>query len=522
MGTGRRFATEKRFQYLILLFAVVVICCVAAYHFTPGGNSDEVEGVLWADATLRSGRLVSTTYQYPYAIPFGANVIFLPYVAAFGTSQTANMLGMFTFFLIMVFTVGYFMKGITDRWIMVIAGVAMFMSSFCSVMGWNLAHHILYYQLGMTCFLGMLGACFHIIKHAEKKKVIHYVLLLFFAIWGGANGTPSIVLAGVPAIAAIAGSRALFDKDVLPWKKIIQLICWIVAGTAVGYGLYRFAMRGITETGYLDNTGSFVFLPVGEWIENLRKLPSTWLNLFMIKSPDGVEVASADGLFVLLCTLISVLMMLIPIVCMCRIRRYGNIQRMVIIGGLAIWAVCLMEFVCLRGAEQRMLYNGIFANCMMIAACIPDWITSGKKRTRAFSIVIAAVLGLFSILFVCTGWSTINKWFVNELEKMGLENGFGTFWNANINTVNSDGKVKIRNTTFHDGMVWPEYFQSDVTWYERPEVGEKWFIVLNEDEFNKFDQELSESTEESYTIGGYHVMAYLVDDWEYLVRQPER
>ena len=521
MSTGRRFEKEKRFQYLILLFAVVAICCVAAYHFTPGGNSDEVEGVLWADATLRSGRLVSTTYQYPYAIPVGANVIFLPYVAALGISQTANMLGMFTFFLILAATAGYFMKGITDRWIIVIAGIAVFMCSFCSVMEWNLAHHILYYQLGMMCFLGMVGACFHIIKPAEKKKTIHYALLLFFAIWGGANGTPSIVLAGAPAIVAIMGSKVLFDDDTLSWKKIFRLIGWIAVGTAVGYGIYRFAMRGITETGYLDDTGSFVFQPASEWIENLRKIPSAWLNLFLIKPPEGVEAASADGIFVLLCVLVSVLTFLIPLICVCRIRKHSPVQQMVMIGGLAIWAVCLLEFVCLRGAEQRMLYNGIFANFMLIAACIPGWISSGQKKTRLLTIVFAMILGVFSLLFVCTGQRTINKGLVSELEKKGLENGFGTFWNANLNTVNSDGKVKIRNATFHDGMVWPEYFQSDTTWYEQPEVGGKWFIVLNEEEFSRVDQELYESTEETYTIGGYHVMVYVADDWEYMVKQPE-
>ena len=75
------------YNYTMIILSIIIIGSVGICCFTPATNSDYVEGLFWADASIKNSSLLNPDYIYPYAIPFGANVIFIPFVYALGISQ---------------------------------------------------------------------------------------------------------------------------------------------------------------------------------------------------------------------------------------------------------------------------------------------------------------------------------------------------------------------------------------------------------------------------------------------------
>ena len=117
-------------KLLLLAASLLILICFFTYTFSPGGNSDAVEGVVWADASLRSGRVLSPSFVYGYAIPAGANLFMLPYVAAFGIGMLSNVLGMLTFSMVIILTAVFFIRSFTTDWIYTLSGAAVLISYY--------------------------------------------------------------------------------------------------------------------------------------------------------------------------------------------------------------------------------------------------------------------------------------------------------------------------------------------------------------------------------------------------------
>jgi len=60
-------------------------------------TGDCTDSLLWSQATYESGKLVSPDFHYAAVIPFGGNLIFLPFIAIFGYGITAQICGLALF-----------------------------------------------------------------------------------------------------------------------------------------------------------------------------------------------------------------------------------------------------------------------------------------------------------------------------------------------------------------------------------------------------------------------------------------
>ena len=95
---------------------------------------------------------------YPYAIPFGANLLFAPLVRIFGISLLANRLGMLFFFAILCSTLYYFSAALDTDGCKKYTIMSLLLMSFSTQLAFNLLLHILYYSLGFVCMIGMLAS----------------------------------------------------------------------------------------------------------------------------------------------------------------------------------------------------------------------------------------------------------------------------------------------------------------------------------------------------------------------------
>jgi len=271
----RNTLNHKLFNISLIILSFMIIGGIGAYCMSPAIDSDAVEGLFWADAAINSKSLLNPDFVYSYAIPFGSNLILIPFIKQFGISQFTNSIGMLFFYTAIVATNFLFLREVTRSNIKAIIGTAVMMLAFRTQIGVNLFHHILFYQIGFICLVGMMAAVFHIIRVTDNEEMVGkewYAFLLMFSLWSGTNGMPTILLAAFPTIVAIA-------VIVLILKTNTRMFCLtggiIILGAVVGYVIYTVLIHGIPESNYLEKAGSYTFISSIAIPKNVTTAPLT-------------------------------------------------------------------------------------------------------------------------------------------------------------------------------------------------------------------------------------------------------
>ena len=101
----KRKKPENLFLSVILPLLAGLSGLAVILYFTLGPSagymtSDCADSLRWAEATLKSGRLISDNFKYAALLPFGGNLIFLPFVALYGFSMKAQICGLVVFILL--------------------------------------------------------------------------------------------------------------------------------------------------------------------------------------------------------------------------------------------------------------------------------------------------------------------------------------------------------------------------------------------------------------------------------------
>ncbi len=82
------------FVLLFLLAVGIIQYFIWSDLFVQEFDSDVAENVLWAQASIESGKLIDPDYIYTQMQPFGGNIVFIPVVKAFGVGIFSLRLGM--------------------------------------------------------------------------------------------------------------------------------------------------------------------------------------------------------------------------------------------------------------------------------------------------------------------------------------------------------------------------------------------------------------------------------------------
>nr|MCR5042471.1 hypothetical protein [Clostridia bacterium] len=82
-----------------VFFAASVLCALYFALFPSRGylHSDCTDSILWADAAVRDGSMLSSNYNYSAILPFGGQQIFALFVRLFGVTMKAQVLSMAVF-----------------------------------------------------------------------------------------------------------------------------------------------------------------------------------------------------------------------------------------------------------------------------------------------------------------------------------------------------------------------------------------------------------------------------------------
>ena len=358
-----------------------------------------------------------------------------------------------------------------------------------------------------------------------KKTIKWYIGIFIWSFVGASNGIIQIILSVFPAIGAIIWIVFL-KKDHLISKNNLKeyiLAGAIVAGTAAGLIFYKIAMRGVPETNYAENTGTFTLATGVQMLENFRALPSNWMGVFWI-SDSNVPILSKSGFLVAVRLLMFITVTVIPFVMLALWKKLGSAAKFIMMNHILISAVCCATSVLTvrTSGGSRLLYN--MAHSAFIVTAV--FLTGYVQKIRWKNVIALGIAGisLFSSLDIYRhGPYVEGSPILAAIEKEGLEYGFARFWNANVNTVRSGGKIKVREAEVSDQFGFIKgTLQTDALWYNQPIDASEFFVLLTNDDSGEFkrigncNSYLIEKAKRIVELEGYNLLIYDISFWNEL------
>ena len=478
----------------LFFFSLLLVVYLIAIPMRGFYNSDYADTLTWAKASVDAKALFSHDFTYACLLPFGGQLLMMPFVAIFGYSYTAHACGMILFFLAFAAALSAFFRavGANRFW----TGTLLFCvtGALCSSEKLREVYfgHILYYSLGGLFLL--VGMALALSLKNDKPHKIQWRLIAFCAwcVLCSTDGLTSLTLFVLPLCAALAFER-LCDREVkflsgenfnrsMP---LLFAVCSTVAGLAIGAML----RRGF-EAPYQEAFSTFS--TENDWQTNLNFFLPDFLSLFSDSVRMYEPFTSFAGISAALRILFGLFVLAAPIAALFFWKKLNRGEKMLLISHFTVSATMLFAFVfgLLSNAAWRltpMLFTSLLTTvCLVRRLCLTPFFKRFGLLLLMACVLIAG-LGFYSV-------STLGKPgessgsaadLAQYLEERGLTYGYSSFWNANAITVLSNEKVKCRSIEIAEdsGFISPATYQSETSWYSGQGSGEKYFLLLTSGEY---------------------------------------
>lgn len=117
MKRNDRTALSAFLRILPWIVTLLAAAAVGYYILFPGWgyfHSDCTDTILWAQASYDAGALFNPDFEYACLLPFGGQLLMLPFIGLFGVSTTTHAIGMLLFLLL--FTASLLLLGRALKW----------------------------------------------------------------------------------------------------------------------------------------------------------------------------------------------------------------------------------------------------------------------------------------------------------------------------------------------------------------------------------------------------------------------
>lgn len=501
------------FSFFLILYYVIFVA-KGYYH------SDCTDTIMWAEAAVDAKALMNQDFAYACLLPFGGQLLMLPFVAIFGVSMKAQIIGMTLFYLIFVLALIYLCRalGFCVKWIAVMLSSVVILLSASEKLREIFWGHIIYYSLGIL-FL-MIGAALAIrIIQSDKIKISHMVLLFLWTTLCSMNGIQAITIYGLPVLAAVAAER-FFDfktnwkdkSNIGNYTVLFLLALGILAGLFLG-GM----INGELVAGYAE--GHSDFSASSKWIGNLGELFPSFMSLMGVEVSENMLIYSKEGIFNLLKIICAILLLVVPVIMACMYNKFKNTAyRLMILIHHFMTLLILLGWIFGKLSSANWRLSPIVATSVMLCVMFVNWIlknTSYKRLLAIIAIPIACVWLIVSYELITMEKQTLTNKHLNEmaefLEDNDLEYGYATFWSANIITMMSDSEVKVRCISLSEGGYKKRLYQTNKNWYEDISEYDRYFVILTDREMTEFYNQSEynyDKPDEIMKCGVYNILIY--------------
>ncbi len=491
-------------SYVILIVAVIT---VVYYMLGPSEgyiHSDCVDTMTWAYGTVKSGKIFSDTFNYPYLLPFGSTFLFYPFVAVFGFTMFAYRLSMIVFMALFGIGIYYTAKGLgwsKNVSLTAVAAEFIIVSSSTKLreLFWE---HIIHYSLGAFLAFVLLALVFAFMDSYNKnnysfknsKKTV--VLAVCTALWGffsAFDGLTILTLSTIPIIGALL-LVSVFDlknKIISSENKATGISALIIAAvTVLGLIILSAAAKDIS-TAYGDAYSNIV--GGSEWSTNLLKFLEHWTTLLGADYQVGEAITSGKNILAAIKMAGSLVLFIVPIGAVFIYGKLNKNEKIFFIFHWLMTGFILYGYVFGNLSSVNWRLSPIVCSALIVNITVYKylWNTEALKRGAAiasFLVVCSCVITVGQIAVMPADYGRDNNLHkaVELLEENGLNYGYATYWNANILTLISSSNVEVRDVDINIDGDKPiaGWLNSDKIWYDDQPGQEEYFFLLTNSEYD--------------------------------------
>ncbi len=468
-------------------------------------HSDCADSLIWAQAMLESGEILSEDFSYAAILPFGSPLWMVPILKIFGYTMKAQTLSMCVFAVIFVLSALSFFRSM--KWRYSISSVA----TFCLVMLLSgsvklreiMWEHVIYYSLGILFIMLLLNLVFRLydklrdfpkMKTADVVKASIYGLLLLILCAGIAtDGFQLIGLTIIPVIAALV-AYTIFQKDALISAPTLKkyAICVVMAiGTVAGIMLLNnLTNDGQITAGYADAYSKWS--PINDWEKNARTFPSQYLTLFGVNIDLSEELFSGKSIMMMLVIIGALTALVCPFILFARYKHLDRYSKIVSWAHLVVTAVTMVGFICGGLANANWRLTPFLGSSIIATAVFVKHLLGIKGSCRRVAVLLSLLLLLVSAQTAKTitemekdlGKDDPLQIVADTLAEKGYTRGYATFWNAAETALRSDGAVDVITVTIDSGGLQKRDYQTMNYWFDDVEGQENYFILMDLSEYD--------------------------------------
>ena len=450
-------------------------------------DADNAETVVWAKNVLETGKLLNSVSSVArQVIPVGGNLFFVPFVKAFGVSITTLRAGytalavIFAALLVLVLWACLGSRNLA----MIGCGLIMLFTTATETLRDIIWAHSVYYSISAYFMLMCIGS---LALRLRGKRVLGGILFFLSALLCSINGNVVLLYTALPLAAALFLESMNKDRPSEGFMKgPVLLIC---AAIVCGVVLNRVLTSGIQSSAVDYYQG---LAPASGWLENLRRIPENWLEIFFDLPEESVPVMSSVGIKLVIRLGTALVLSVVPFFSFFMLKdTKSRLTRIVIWYHWILCALILFVFVfgTISDYGTRRLIP-LWFSCLIVDWLTMVWMLKGRGYLRTIAMASVCLTMMFAGLTavsVTRKPADLSFWYGNDavyniLETRGLTHGYSTnFWYVNSILLLTDGRINVLEVNVtEDGFKF-----ADGTWHEGvPFEGKTFLICWERDYFN--------------------------------------
>lgn len=369
------------------------------------------------------------------------------------------------FYILLLLSYFFLMTGVGVRWGYILLSSVLLITPL-SVESIDIIHIGGFYIPHIIVLFLTLGL------YLRKDKKWAFILLVLLSIISGISGIRYLLTIQHPLF--MAEIFVHYKNDL---KKVIPSAVVFVsygAGFVINHFLHRFfVFFDETSVSFYENTNPV--LRLGDITDGI-------LELFGLRH--GAPVKSLPGLI----SMAAFLMLAIAVFLVCGKIKSFNAGDKDFLFTFFTASFLVNTFVFLVGSDEVYDARYYFPVLIMLVPLAAKALSGKKNRSiPVTAVIVCAVIMGGATLFEAASFDRNEHRYesIEFLTENGYDFGYSTFWNANITTELSNGKVRMANFSEDFDDIKPYMWLTPKKYYDGSVKAEKPFILLTCDEYEK-------------------------------------
>lgn len=514
----RKHNKTIRFLAGVFMFALGILA-VIFYIFKrcrSEFNADFTDTLLWANASVESGKFYNPDYWYAYFLPFSGIPLMIPIVAVFGLTYFSHQLGMTLFVIIFAISLVLFMKacGCDIAESFGLSGLVLIFMCASTITRMIFYGHIIHYSLAIVfmCFAYSMLKRSSLFDANASSGRRGTVLLAIFCALCCTNGVATCLLFFIPFAGSLIIERYL-DKTPISYehdKPLIKDLLILAAGGLCGIAV---KMIFFSSSEYEDSITAL--LPSDGWVWKQSPFLLEWIKVLTDETQSDILMQSFAGMRILCMYVFALVLLVIPAVAVFMFRKIEDrMTRLVILFYWIMFATTMLTYSVSYASVSNWRLAGLVCCALIVSILFIREMIMTRKHVRWFvplipAFMIFALMCLLTVKKIPSAIGTnMNDQLIEIYRENGLTRGYSSsFWNsANSATVLSDGEIVVSPITVNtDGSYEVRHYQSEPWEYEDVPGLDRYFVVMDSEHMKYAEDTLGKNRidEIKYQDGTY-------------------